>query len=81
MVGVMAYVDSNATPKPCPDEVEDARWLSAEELSEALERVRKNPALRLSQDNNPENVFVPPKGAIANTLLKKWLKDHAKYHV
>jgi NADH pyrophosphatase NudC (nudix superfamily) len=79
MFGVMAYVDSDITPQPCLDEVEQARWFSSQELSEALERVKKNPALRTSSDNDPTNFFVPPRGAIANLLLKTWLKDFAKY--
>jgi hypothetical protein len=53
------------------------RWFQPDEVREALDRVAKNPRLRLKNDD-PSAVFVPPRGAIANHLLKTWLKTYAK---
>ena len=78
MMACMAFVPEDCVPKPCLEEVEEARWFSPLELSQALERVKKNPSLRLSKENDPANVFVPPRGAVANYLLRTWLEKFAK---
>lgn len=54
------------------------RWFSPEEIFDALELVRKNPYMRIKNDD-PDKIFVPPKGAIANFLLKTWLEKFVKY--
>jgi hypothetical protein len=54
------------------------RWFTPEEVSEALDRVRKNPYLRVDKNHDPEKIFVPPKGAIANFMLKTWVENFAK---
>ena len=65
-------------PQPCMEEVEEARWFYPDEIAVALERSRKNPGLRLSKENDPGNIFVPPRGAIANVMLTTWLENFAK---
>ena len=78
MIACMAYVSEDSVPQPCMEEVEEARWFYPDEIAVALERSRKNPGLRLSKENDPGNIFVPPRGAIANYMLTTWLENFAK---
>ncbi len=57
-------------------EIEEARWFSPHQLREAFERSRTNPKIRLDGDNSPDNVFVPPRQAIAHHLIKAWLQEN-----
>ncbi|XP_076035750.1 NAD(P)H pyrophosphatase NUDT13, mitochondrial isoform X1 [Oratosquilla oratoria] len=54
-----------------PNELQDAKWFSRQEIAEALERIKHNPFLRL-RGNPSEELFVPPPGAIAYHLIKHW---------
>jgi len=75
MVGCVAEVDATAEPDPCPEEIEEARWFSPEELRKALKMSTANPELRLEGIQNG-TVFVPPPEAIAHHLIKAWLNQH-----
>merc|ERR1719411_1874333 len=61
MVGCHATVSGDLpTPDPCKQELEDARWFSRAEVSEAVARIDANPRLRVGRGNNPAEVFVAP---------------------
>jgi len=54
-------------------ELEDAKWFTKAEVTEAYERVKKNPAIFRG---NEEGVFViPPSGALAHHLLRNWIDE------
>ena len=60
-------------------EIENARWFEVQEIIEAMNRINRNPMLRMTEANNnlkASDVFVPPQGAIAHQLLKMWLKEY-----
>ena len=42
-------------------------------VQEAVDRINRNPNLRVMKNNNPEEIFVPPRGAIAHHLVQSWL--------
>ncbi len=65
-------------PEPTVDgnEIEEARWFAPAELRRAFENSTRNPLLRFSADNSPDNLFVPPRQAIAHHLIKAWLTDN-----
>ena len=65
-------------------EIEHAKWFEVEEIIAAINRINKNPMLRVSESNSntkASDIFVPPKGAIAHQLLKLWLKEQHKLSV
>jgi len=64
------------TPSPCSHEIEAVRWFTPQELKKAINVVQDNPGLR-SSNKDPDLLFVPPRGAIANVIISTWLK---KYH-
>ena len=82
MCGCVATTEST-TPSPCSHEIEAVRWFTPEELKKAIKVVEDNPGLRLTSsskqtaDEDPDLLFVPPRGAIANVIISTWLK---KYH-
>jgi hypothetical protein len=45
------------------------------QVAEAFERIKTDPGLRIRADNDPTKIFVPPRGAIANQLVKRWLQQ------
>jgi len=83
MIGCIAVVDPEFSEIEIDDaELEDARWFSRSEVSEAMSR-SLNPRLptrRTSQDVSASNdtilsdMFCPPPQAIAHQLIKYWLK-------
>ncbi|XP_068220567.1 NAD(P)H pyrophosphatase NUDT13, mitochondrial-like [Palaemon carinicauda] len=54
-------------------ELQDARWFSREEIGTALQRIDRNPLLRL-RGNPSGELFIPPPGAIAYHLISHWMK-------
>jgi len=79
MIGCHAQVSGDSpTPDPCKEELEDARWFSREEVAEAVDRIDSNPRLRVGRNNNPDEIFIAPKGAIAYSLITDWLKNISK---
>jgi len=64
-------------PSPCSHEIEAVRWFSPQELQKAVKLVEEQPNLRFAKNHDPNNLFVPPRGAIANVIIRAWLK---KYH-
>merc|ERR1740131_636996 len=68
MIGCQAEALPGQEPVPCKIELEDAKWFSRQQVQEAIERINKNPRLRVLKDNNPDEVFIPPSGAIAHFL-------------
>lgn len=73
MIGCHAVARPGQVPDPCQVELEDARWFSREEVREAVERIDKNPRLRVGSNNNPMEIFVAPRGALAYSLVTDWL--------
>jgi len=73
MIGCRAEALPGQTPDPCKVELEDARWFTRDQVQEAMDRINKNPNLRVLKNNNPNEIFVPPKGAIAHHLVQSWL--------
>lgn len=55
-------------------ELEDGQWFSKEELKAAFERVKKNPGIMRNNESN--ELFIPPNGAIAHQLLSNWVEDY-----
>jgi NADH pyrophosphatase NudC (nudix superfamily) len=55
-------------------ELEDGRWFSKEEVKAAFMRVTTNPGIMRNNDKN--ELFIPPKGAIAHQLLQNWVEDY-----
>jgi len=43
------------------------------QVQEAFDRIKENPGLRTRKDNDPEKIFLAPRGAIANFLAGRWL--------
>jgi len=78
MIGCQAEALAGQKPDPCKVELEDARWFTRQEVREAFERIAKNPMLRISKNNNPDEIFIAPRGAIANFLVKTWLSNPNK---
>ena len=60
-------------PDPCKHELEDARGFSRSEVAEAVRRIDENPRLRMGRNNDPDKVFIAPKGAVAHSLITSWL--------
>jgi len=73
MIGCQAEALPGQEPDPCKLELEDARWFTRDQVQEAYDRIAKNPKLRVNKKNDPNEIFVAPKGAIANFLVKSWL--------
>ena len=63
------------TPSPCSHEIEAVRWFTPQELKKAINVVQDNPGLR-SSNKDPDLLFVPPRGAIANVIISTWLKNY-----
>lgn len=76
MLGTIVTTRTTA-PSPCTNEIEAVRWFTPAELKQALAVVDANPRLRFDLAKDPSVLFVPPKGAIANEIIRSWLK---KYH-
>lgn len=76
MIGCIVTTDTE-TPSPCTHEIEAVKWFTPKELNEAVLVSQNNPALRFAKNHDPNVYFVPPKGAIANVIIRSWLK---KYH-
>jgi len=74
MIGCHAVALPGQEPDPCKVELEDARWFSYEEVEQAVQRIRTNPRLRVGRNNDPNEIFVAPKGAVAHNLVTDWLK-------
>ena len=74
MLGCVVKTDT-VNPSPCSHEIEAVRWFNPEELKQALDTVDRNPKLRWDPDKDPDILFVPPRGAIANTLIRAWLEE------
>ncbi len=74
MMGCVVATETE-NPSPCDHEIEAVRWFTPTELKNALEIVDKNPKLRWAKDKDPDILFVPPRGAIANTLIRSWLNE------
>ena len=87
MTGCLALASGPGAAIPKVDsygEIEHAKWFEVEEIIEAINRINKNPMLRVSESNSStkaSDIFVPPKGAIAHQLLKLWLKEQHKLSV
>ena len=63
-------------------EIENAKWFDVEEIVEAINRIKRNPMLRMSDSSSKaSDIFVPPKGAIAHQLIKLWLKEQHEISV
>jgi len=73
MIGCHAEATPGQLPDPCKVELEDARWFNREQVREAVERIDSNPRLRVGRNNNPTEIFVAPKGALAYSLVTDWL--------
>ena len=84
MTGCLALARGPEAEVPKVDshgEIEHAKWFNVEEIRAAINRINKNPMLRMSESNSntkASDIFVPPKGAIAHQLLKMWLYDKHK---
>lgn len=75
MCGCIVTTETTS-PSPCSHEIEAVKWFSPEELHKAVQVVDKAPNLRFA-NKDPNLLFVPPKGAIANVIIRTWL---SKYH-
>jgi len=75
MIGCHAIASPNQNPDPCKVELEDARWFTRDEVEKAVNRIQNNPRLRVGKDNNPSEIFVAPKGAVAHELVTYWLQN------
>eukprot|EP00088_Acartia_fossae_P055928 TRINITY_DN6503_c0_g1_i1.p1 TRINITY_DN6503_c0_g1~~TRINITY_DN6503_c0_g1_i1.p1 ORF type:complete len:341 (+),score=54.17 TRINITY_DN6503_c0_g1_i1:41-1063(+) len=75
MIGCQAEALPGQMPDPCKVELEDAKWFTREQVQEAVDRINKNPNLRVLKNNNPDEIFVPPRGAIAHHLVQCWLNQ------
>merc|ERR1712059_124592 len=73
MIGCHAEALPGQIPDPCSVELEDAKWFSRKELAEARMRIEKNPRLRVGRGNHPDQIFIPPRGAVAYDLVSQWL--------
>lgn len=73
MIGCRAEALPGQAPDPCKVELEDAKWYTREQVQEAVDRINRNPNLRVMKNNNPDEIFVPPRGAIAHHLVQSWL--------
>jgi NADH pyrophosphatase NudC (nudix superfamily) len=81
MVGCIAKVDPDAlSPDPSPEEVEEARWFTVQELLDAFNAVNRDPGLRLksamSKKKDEETKFVPPRQTLSHQLIRAWLLRH-----
>jgi len=61
------------------EELEDGRWFTKEEVQAALTRVRNNP--NLLRDNPSGELVIPPRGAVANLLIRNWAEDYIPSHL
>ena len=51
------------------------RWFSRNEVADAVQRIDSNPRLRVGRNNNPDEIFIAPKGALAYSLITDWLNN------
>ncbi|KAG8228793.1 hypothetical protein J437_LFUL006672 [Ladona fulva] len=85
MIGCHATVkDSEEQVSIDENELEDAAWFTPTQIKESLERVKEisskgkgGLSLFSSEDVSPTFRWVPPRGALANSLIKWWLN---KFH-
>jgi len=74
MVGCHAHTSyPGQTPSPDPAELEAAAWFTREEVAAAVQRIDSNPRLRAGRGSRPDQMFIPPRGALAYTLVTNWL--------
>ncbi|KAI6207084.1 hypothetical protein M3Y94_00989200 [Aphelenchoides besseyi] len=86
MVGFTAIGDPNHSLDICRDELEAAQWFEREEVRAAYEKTEADPMLKEplkwirqlqagnSLDVDPSSLlYIPPKGAIAHQMIKRWL--------
>jgi len=74
MIGCHAEAKPGQLPDPCQVELEDARWFNREQVREMVDRIAKNPRLRVGRNNDPNEKFVAPRGALAHSLVTDWLE-------
>ncbi|CAG2069411.1 unnamed protein product [Timema podura] len=72
MIGCLATVSEHQFSLD-RSELEDAAWFTPQEVRGALNRV-SNP--QESVFAGSKELWVPPRGAIAHTLLKHWIATH-----
>nr|CAD7433861.1 unnamed protein product [Timema monikensis] len=72
MIGCLATVSEHQFSLD-RSELEDAAWFTPQEVRGALNRVSKS---RESVFSESKELWVPPRGAIAHTLLKHWIATH-----
>jgi len=75
MIGCHADARPGQLPDPCQVELEDARWFNRDEVREMVARIDNNPRLRVGRNNDPKELFVAPKGALAYSLVTDWLES------
>lgn len=61
MIGCHARALENAALDIDRTEIEDARWFAPEEVSLMMQGI------------HPDGLYVPPRQALANTLMTVWL--------
>ncbi|CAD5227087.1 unnamed protein product [Bursaphelenchus xylophilus] len=76
MCGLRAKADASHELEICPDELEAAGWFGRDQVLEALDRVEKDPFLKIPLSKRLENpdtfTYLPPRGAIAHRIIKGW---------
>ncbi|CAJ0959259.1 unnamed protein product, partial [Mesorhabditis belari] len=76
MIGFKAMADRSQKIKIAPDELENAQWFTRDQVAEALKRTEKDPFLKgisKSPDDRQTLRYIPPHGAIAYSLIQKWV--------
>ncbi|CAD5221798.1 unnamed protein product [Bursaphelenchus okinawaensis] len=76
MCGLKAKANPDHELDICRDELDAAGWFRREQVLEALERVEKDPFLKVPLSKRLENPddfsYLPPRGAIAHRIIKDW---------
>ncbi|KAI1727188.1 NUDIX domain-containing protein [Ditylenchus destructor] len=79
MCGFTATADMSQRLDPAPEEIEYAQWFSRSEVEMALRRTEQDPLFTnvKNQQYDLYNAlqYVPPHGAIAHHLIKKWVEN------
>ncbi|CAJ0563571.1 unnamed protein product, partial [Mesorhabditis spiculigera] len=76
MIGFRATADRSEKITVALDELESAEWYTRDEIMQAYQRTIEDPFLKgLTKDPDSRQIlrYIPPAGAIAHTLIKKWL--------
>lgn len=83
MIAHVAIAKMDQKISVCPDELETAQWFSRHQVRQALETTLSDPQLRKlprTLDDRQTLHYIPPAGAIAHQMIRKWVDGKIDFH-